>query len=201
LGDYAVIMAAALPTWVPEIETKPAPMPLLLVQSFVNTYEADTGVDVLADLDTGRSWLTEAGLSDGVPLPVGELEAARDIRESIRALLVHNGGGDRPTAAQLEPLHALATTTRFRPVVDGEGLIDLHAEKEVASLRMADLILIVRDAQRDGSWKRLKACRNDECLWAFYDRSHAGRGTWCDMATCGNRIKNRNLRSRRSSLA
>ena len=57
-----------------------------------------------------------------------------------------------------------------------------------------DLILIVRDAQRDGSWKRLKACRNDECLWAFYDRSHAGRGAWCDMATCGNRIKNRNLR-------
>ena len=39
-------------------------MPLLLVQSFVNTYEADTGVDLLADLDMGLPWLKEAGLLD-----------------------------------------------------------------------------------------------------------------------------------------
>ena len=194
-------MAVTLPTWVPEIETKPAPMPLLLVQSFVNTYEADTGVDLLEDLDTGRSWLTEAGLLDGVPLTAAELESARDVRESIRALLVHNGGGDSPTHGQLEPLRALAAASRFRPLVRDEGLIDLSAEIGTESVRLTDLILITRDAQRDGSWKRLKACRNDECLWAFYDRSHAGRGAWCDMATCGNRIKNRKLRSRRSSLA
>ena len=188
------MVAVALPTWVPDIETKPAPMPLLLVQSFVNTYEADTGVDLLGDLDSGRTWLTEAGLFDGVPLTAVELEATRDIRESIRALLVYNGGGDRPTHAQLEPLQASAIVSRFRPVVDGEGLVDLRPEVENELVRVAHLILIVRDAQRDGSWKRLKACRNDECLWAFYDRSHAGRGAWCDMATCGNRIKNRNLR-------
>jgi predicted RNA-binding Zn ribbon-like protein len=173
-------------------------MPLLLVQSFVNTYEADTGVDLLGDLDTGRTWLTEAGLTDGGPLTAVELEATRDIRESIRALLVHNGGGAPPTGAQLESLQASAMVSRFRPVVDGEGLVDLRPEGEIESVRVADLILIVRDAQRDGSWKRLKACRNDECLWAFYDRSHAGRGAWCDMTTCGNRIKNRNLRSRRA---
>ena len=69
------------------------------------------------------------------------------------------------------------------------------------SIRLGSLLLIVRDAQRDGSWDRLKACRNDECQWAFYDRSHAGRGSWCDMASCGNKIKNRNLRARRASLA
>ena len=39
----------ALPSWVPDDETKPAPMPLLVVQSFVNTWEADSGTDVLAD--------------------------------------------------------------------------------------------------------------------------------------------------------
>ncbi len=65
---------------------------------------------------------------------------------------------------------------------------------------MAALLLIIRDAQRDGSWPRLKACRNPDCRWAYYDRSHAGRGAWCDMAVCGNRIKNRNLRSRRSAV-
>jgi predicted RNA-binding Zn ribbon-like protein len=58
------------------------------------------------------------------------------------------------------------------------------------------LLLAMRDAQRDGTWPRLKACGNPDCRWAFYDRSHSRAGAWCDMATCGNRIKNRRLRQR-----
>ena len=60
------------------------------------------------------------------------------------------------------------------------------------------LLLIIRDAQADGSWDRLKLCSNPDCRWAIYDRSHSRRGQWCDMTTCGNRIKNRNLRARRA---
>ena len=175
-------------------------MPLLLVQSFVNTYEADTGVDLLGDLENGRSWLMDAGLLDDRPLTWAELSMARDVRESLRTLLIQNAGGDTPTPAQQEPLAALAVNSRLRLMLH-DGLIEVEPEAGGEATRLADLLLIVRDAQRDGSWKRLKACRNDECLWAFYDRSHAGRGAWCDMAACGNRIKNRNLRSRRSTLA
>jgi predicted RNA-binding Zn ribbon-like protein len=75
--------------------------------------------------------------------------------------------------------------------------VELRPEAD-AFPALAGLLLIIRDAQRDDTWRRLKACRNPACLWAYYDRSHAGRGAWCDMAVCGNRIKNRNLRSRRS---
>ena len=59
------------------------------------------------------------------------------------------------------------------------------------------LLLVIRDAQRDGTWDRLKICGNHDCRRAFYDRSHSRRGAWCDMASCGNLIKNRNLRARR----
>src|ERR1700727_2900268 len=52
----------ALPTWVPDDETKPAPMPLLVVQSFVNTWEADSGVDLLRDPVAGPEWLPGAGV-------------------------------------------------------------------------------------------------------------------------------------------
>ena len=55
----------------------------------------------------------------------------------------------------------------------------------------------MRDAQRDGTWARLKACANDACAWAFYDRSRNRGGTWCDMASCGNMLKNREFRARR----
>jgi predicted RNA-binding Zn ribbon-like protein len=50
------------------------------------------------------------------------------------------------------------------------------------------------------SWGRLTACRNDDCLWAFYDGSRNHGGTWCDMAACGNRLKNRDLRARRRQI-
>ena len=47
----------------------------------------------------------------------------------------------------------------------------------------------------------MKVCGNGECQWAFYDRSHGRKGAWCDMAACGNLIKNRNLRARRGQSA
>ena len=188
----------ALPAWVPDEETKPAPMPLLVVQSFVNTWEGDSGVDLLADPVAGPRWLQESGLVRGHDV---DLVVAREIRESIRALLVANGGGPDPTPADLRSLRALAGRARLRPVVRDGGEVDLRPDEDPGPVSLAALLVIVRDAQRDGSWPRLKACRNPDCRWAYYDRSHAGRGAWCDMAVCGNRIKNRNLRSRRSAGA
>ena len=55
-------MDAWLFLWVPEAETKPAPMPLLVVQSFVNTWEGDSGIDLLGDPDSAARWLQDAGL-------------------------------------------------------------------------------------------------------------------------------------------
>jgi predicted RNA-binding Zn ribbon-like protein len=187
-----------LPTWVPDDETKPAPMPLLVVQSFVNTWEGDSGVDLLADPDAGPRWLEEAGLVRG---PGVHLAQAREVRENVRTLLIQNSGGPAPQPGDLRALRALAGRTHLRPVVLDGGDVELWPD-EGSLPSMADtLLLIIRDAQRDGTWERLKACRNPDCRWAYYDRSHAGRGAWCDMAVCGNRIKNRNLRSRRSADA
>jgi predicted RNA-binding Zn ribbon-like protein len=183
-----------LPAWVPDVETKPAPMPLLLVQSFVNTWEGDTGVDLLADPEAGPLWLEQAGLAHG---PGVELARARAIRESIRALLVHKSGEGDLERADQGTLAALAASAHVQLAFDGEAVVLHPDEDDGLSFLAATLLLIIRDAQRDGSWDRLKACRNPDCHWAYYDRSHAARGAWCDMAVCGNRMKNRNLRSRR----
>ena len=188
----------ALPGWVPDIETKPAPMPLLLVQSLVNTWEGDTGIDLLGDADSAESWLREAGLLEG---PLGEVErvGAQRMREAVRALLVHNAGGPAPDPSDIEVLSSVAAGCLLRPVVASDGAIELApAERPDRSPGLARLLLIIHDAQREGTWPRLKACRNPDCRWAYFDRSHAGRGAWCDMAVCGNRIKNRNFRSRHS---
>jgi len=187
-----------MPSWVPEIESKPAPEPLLLVQSFVNTWDGDHASDLLLDPATARGWLTEAGLwtADRAPEPA-ELHLARAAREAIRALLVANAGGP-PTAAEvLDPLHAVAEAARPVLNVEPDGRVSLGPEPaDGIQPALLGMLLVIRDAQHDGTWQRLKACGNPDCQWAFYDRSHSRVGAWCDMATCGNRIKNRRLRQR-----
>jgi predicted RNA-binding Zn ribbon-like protein len=204
-----------LPSWVQSGETKPAPMPLLLVQAFVNTWDADAGRDLLREPDEARRWLGEAGLGPGdqVPDPEG-LRLAQDVREGIRALLTANGGGPAAEPEALRALRGLSSMCRFEASVGPDGRVELEpvpvtagAEGQGAGGLAAGglaaglfrLVLIMRDAQLDGTWPRLKACRNPDCRWAFYDRSHSRRGAWCDMASCGNRLKNRALRQRQKA--
>jgi predicted RNA-binding Zn ribbon-like protein len=59
----------------------------------------------------------------------------------------------------------------------------------------------VYNAVQNGEWRRLKACRKPTCLFAFFDKSKNGSGTWCDMAVCGNRVKAQRRRSRERTSA
>ena len=189
----------SVPSWVPGEEAKPAPMPLLLVQSFVNTWDADHGSDLLLDPAAARDWLTEAGLwgADRSPDPA-ELHLARSVREGIRAMLVANSGGPPPGTSELQSLQTVAQDSPLALQVSPGGQVSLGPKSaDRPDTGLLTLLLLIRDAQRAGTWRRLKACGNPECQWAFYDRSHSTAGTWCDMATCGNRIKNRRLRQRR----
>ncbi len=173
-------------------------MPLLLVQSFVNTWDADHASDLLIDPAAARDWLTRAALWNARRAPdPAELHLARGVREGIRAMLVANGGGPQPAPGDLRPLQAVAQA--FRPAlrVGPGGQVSLGPEPgDGPDAGLLTLLMVIRDAQRDHTWPRLKACGNPDCRWAFYDRSHSRAGAWCDMATCGNRIKNRRLRQR-----
>src|SRR6516164_989350 len=115
-----------LPAWYPDPEeAKPAPVPLLLVQGFVNTDDPDTGVDLLIDNETARPWLIAAGLLDtDVPLSPAELAQARSLREGIRSLLT----ADFETR-QLTPLRKLARTHRPELTVDDRGLLAVENDK------------------------------------------------------------------------
>ena len=161
-----------VPSWVPNEEVKPAPMPLLLVQSFVNTWDGDHGSDLLLDPAAARDWLTEAGLwsAERAPDPA-ELHLARGMREGIRAMLVANSGGLPPGPGELQPLQAVAQASPPVLQVSPDGEVSLGPNPpDRPGAGLLTLLLVIRDAQRDGTWRRLKAC--------------------------GNRIKNRRLRQR-----
>ena len=181
--------------WLGDDESKPAPEPLVRVQSLVNTVELPDGPDRLADPADARPWLVDnALLAPTAELTEADLDLVRGVREALRALLVHNAGGPPPSGEALSPLQAVADGGLPAPICGDAGEVRLSATGDSVRERLVELLLIMRDAQRDGSWARLKACANDECQWAFYDRSRNHGGTWCEMSACGNKLKNRDFR-------
>jgi predicted RNA-binding Zn ribbon-like protein len=77
--------------------------------------------------------------------------------------------------------------------VDASGAVTVTTDGDA----LDQVVAIALGAMIDGSWVRLKACRN--CRWSFYDRSPNRSGTWCSMQLCGNRKKTRAYRKRRSA--
>jgi hypothetical protein len=175
-----------LPGWYPwrELEVKAAPMPLLRVQGFLNTMDFETGDDVLAKSNSASPWASDAGLiAPEQTVSASELELARSLRESLRG--------------NLAPLRQLTGQHHAQLVVNDEGTLALKSSQDGhLADGLFDLLLIIRAAQEDGSWARLRICANDGCRWAFYDRSRNYKGQWCDMAGCGNRLNNRHFRAR-----
>ena len=77
--------------------------------------------------------------------------------------------------------------------VDAERRVHLDGGGDA----LAAVCAVALGAMLDGTWSRLKACRN--CHWSFYDNSPNRSATWCSMQLCGNRTKTRAYRRRKST--
>ncbi|MCP9275137.1 CGNR zinc finger domain-containing protein [Mycolicibacterium arenosum] len=184
--------------WLGDTEAKPAPEPLRRVQALINTVDWESGRDRLATADDAEPWLMDHDLLDSDAAVSGDdLHVLVEAREALRALVIQNTDGNAPAAAVTAPLRAIAADVALRASVGTDGRIGVAPVGSTVRDRIAGLLLVVQDAQRGGTWTHLKACANDECRWAFYDRSRNHGGTWCDMSSCGNRLKNRDFRARK----
>ncbi len=185
--------------WLGDAEAKPAPEPLTRIQALINTVDLESGADRLARPADAQPWLTAHGLlAPGQAPTADDLATVRDVREALRTMVLHNAGGPVPTAADLAPLRRIADAATARARLDDDGTVRVDPVADAQAGRLLALLLVVAEAQRDGTWQHLKACGNEDCRWAFYDRSRNHGGTWCDMATCGNKLKNREFRARRT---
>jgi predicted RNA-binding Zn ribbon-like protein len=166
-----------------------------LLVSFVNTRDVETGTDAIADLGDLRRWAEE---KTGESLKLDEKDAARvrALRESLRALLRRNNGGEVDDAALL-PLREAAERSRYRPALDAKGRLSLLPTGSDLTGFEARLLLAIERIQSHGAWARLKTCPDEECEWAFYDSTRNRSRTWCSMEVCGNREKTRRYRQRK----
>jgi predicted RNA-binding Zn ribbon-like protein len=156
---------------------KTAPEPLRQVQQFLNSIDLENEVDWLPD------WLAERDLA-------GELERARALRVALRSLAIaNNGAAPEPTAVEV----VNEAASRLSPQLDSSGALLIASRGDELDRVLAWALA----AMLDGSWGRLKACRN--CHWSFYDYSPNRSAAWCSMQLCGNRAKTRAYRRRKLS--
>lgn len=168
-------------------ERAPAPGALTLIQTLVNTLDIESGTDAL-DTPEGRARLGLTAAEEDEP------DAVRELRESLRAVLLAHAG-HRPHR-EVTPLGDLLTAAPLVVEIspeDGAGTLRPAADPAPLMSRVA---VAVAEALAAGTWQRLKACEADDCHWAYYDRSPAGRGRWCSMQVCGARAKMRRYRAK-----
>jgi predicted RNA-binding Zn ribbon-like protein len=171
---------------------------LELVRSFVNTLEidGDERTEAVGDPGALAAWIREHA---GVPvkrLGRDDHRRALELRESLRALLLtHNGVGVE--SRELEPLRRAGAEAKLAVRLDRAGDVELAPASDGLRAFEEKILLAIAEAQALGTWRRLKACRAEDCHWAFYDSSRNRSGAWCTMETCGNRAKTRRYRRRR----
>ena len=173
-------------------KSEAAPGRLELVRRLVNTRDIEEGTDKLDSPAGLEAWLAEQGLG---PVSAGGADLTRftDVREGLRALMLANNGVPRDEQA-VARLDAVAASIPLRVGLGGGGAVEPAAEG--ADKALGTFIAIAHAAMHDGTWERMKACRADDCEWAFYDASRNRSGTWCSMEVCGNRAKARAFRAR-----
>jgi predicted RNA-binding Zn ribbon-like protein len=179
--------------------TQSAPGELELVRTFVNTLDIEDGVDQLADPAALGRWLRAHGLLRGSSRPdKADVVAAQRLREAIRTLLLENNGVSVRKEAALV-LSRTAQRAVLVPVFDPDGTTGLAPAASGVDGALGRVLAVVAQAMADGTWTRLKACRADDCRWAFYDHARNRSRHWCSMAVCGNRTKARAYRRRHAA--
>jgi predicted RNA-binding Zn ribbon-like protein len=160
-----------------------------LVQDFVNSRELRPAVEELATREELSSWLCERNLLEpGDRVTRADLAEAVRVREALRDVLSAKVGIDVDLDAAMAEIDAAARRAglelRFDPTCP-------RVEPTVRGVRGAigRILVEVYDEMVDGVWSRMKACKADDCRWAFLDTSKNRSRAWCSMDSCGNRAK------------
>ena len=182
----------------PDVDDGGTPAPLSTVRAFVNTLDVESDADDLTGPDALAGWLVDHCLAPAettTSLSESDVERARRVREALRQVLLANHDGVPVPQGARDVLDDEAERCPLRVRVDGDAELVPAAGLAPLDAAVAQLLAIMHDAARDGTWQRLRICRADSCQWAFYDSSRNRSGKWCGTG-CANRANVRAYRRR-----
>ena len=169
-----------------------------LLIDFVNTARFDPEREDLATPAALVAWLDEHGLRPGPRATAAEYDEARRVREAIRDLLLAHNEVETDVDAASAVLDRAARRAGLA-VRFADGTAGVEPEAGGVPGAIGRILAEVSAAMADGTWERLKACRADDCRYAFLDTAKNRSRAWCSMQSCGNRAKVAAYRERHSA--
>ncbi|MCD0503866.1 CGNR zinc finger domain-containing protein [Bordetella petrii] len=138
-----------------------------------------------------QAWLEFAGLAPGQGKPpAGLLDAARALREDVRALVARRKTGvPLKLNALNRALAAGGSNLELEPGPDNALLAVRRYPADSAAHWLLQAAEAAADLLAHGDFDLVRKCESDACSAWFYDRTRSHRRRWCSMALCGNRHK------------
>jgi predicted RNA-binding Zn ribbon-like protein len=169
-----------------------------------NPQDLIPGYKDLLRLSTQLELLT-AGQARKLARTAGERDAIRvlastvELREALAVIFYTRISGAKPPAAAVETLerhfHAAALHRTLRAGDAHLAWTWEHAERE-SEIPLWKLAQSAADLLVSTDAELVKDCGDPTCRWLFLDVSKNHTRRWCDMKTCGNRMKARRHQAR-----
>jgi predicted RNA-binding Zn ribbon-like protein len=155
--------------------------------------------DELTEPGELAAWMVRRGLlSTGSKITAEMFDTALQLRAGVRAYLACD---PRARAGNKEAVRSLNAAMRLFPLVvkaaDQRGAV-LQPCRDDALSGLSVVAAELYDSAIQGTLDRLKMCAAEECRRVFFDRSKPATRRWCMSTLCGNRMKTRTYRERRS---
>jgi hypothetical protein len=177
----------------------------MVVQELVNTRDLrrfvprgqpyrDGSRDDLSSPGDLRTWLAERGLlTPGTTVGSSDHAHVLRLRATLRAALDPSREEATDDVAVFPAPVVVEIDPREGPRLAAPDTGVEHAVGEICAAALRTRLT--------GEWWRLRACAADDCRWVFFDTSKPGRGRFCSPDMCGNRVKTRAYRRRRTEGA
>ena len=160
-----------------------------LILDFVNSLDLMPYGETFDSPQALGAWLGERGLLDpSARVTATDVEEAKRVREAIRDLLSAHNEVTTDVAAASAAVDDAVCHAKLRLRFE-DGRMKLEPASTGIRAALGWILAEVATAQADGTWERMKACRADDCRWAFLDTAKNRSRAWCSMQSCGNRAK------------
>ena len=122
-----------------------------------------------------------------------------ELREALAAVLYGRIEGGKPPSRQLEILEKhFHTAAAHRSLRAGESHLiwSWSSAEQSPEIPLWKLAQAASDLLLSSDAELVKDCGDPTCRWLFLDVSKNHTRRWCDMKTCGNRMKARRHQAR-----
>ena len=167
---------------------------------FVNTEVIVSGepVSLLPDAAAFLEWLREAGIAGVKSTSLKAVDEGRTLavalgyrtllRKSLSALV---DGRPLPSRVIPETNAYLAASVGRTRLIEHNGRYQLASEPQFRTPEafVTPIAHSLAKLLSEADLRRLRKCKNPDCILYFYDTTKSGTRAWCSLDLCGNKLR------------